>query len=72
MTSALLDFVLLLAGGVAFFVLWFVAQRYLPVQHWLRKWAAASVERRGWVESAQLVGAVLLMCVFVVLTIAYA
>ena len=72
MHSVLLDLLILLAGGVAFFVLWFVAQRYLPGQHWLRKWAAASVERRGWVESAQWVGAVLLMCVFVVLTIVYA
>lgn len=62
----------MLAGGVAFFVLWFVAQRYLPVQHWLRKWAAISVERRGWVESARFMGIVLLMCVFVVLTIACA
>ncbi|CAM8671099.1 hypothetical protein MCEMSEM18_02133 [Comamonadaceae bacterium] len=57
---------------MAFFVLWFVAQRYFPVQHWLRKWASTSVERRGWVESAHLVGIVLLMCVFVVLTFAYA
>jgi len=72
MHAVLWNLLLLLAGGVAFFVLWFVAQRYLPVQHWLRKWAASSVERRGWFESAQLVGAVLLVGVFVVLTIAYA
>lgn len=57
---------------MVFFVLWFFAQRYLPVQNWLRKWAATSVERRGWVESARLMGVVLLICVFVVLTIAYA
>ena len=72
MHAVLLNLLLLLAGGVTFFVLWFVAQRYFPVQHWLRKWAAMSVESRGWVESARLVGIVLLMCVFVVLTIAYA
>jgi hypothetical protein len=69
--TAFLNMVIVLAGAAVFLTVWFLGGRYLPEHHWLRKWTITSVKRRGLLETARMVGIVLLMCALVVLAIAY-
>ena len=69
--AVFLNVVMVLAGAAVFLAAWLLGERYLPEHHWLRKWMITSVERRGFLETARMVGIVLLLFAFAVLTIAY-
>ena len=66
----LLNAVMVLAGAALLLAVWYLGKCYLPEHHWLRKWTLASLERRGPLETARMIGIVLLMFAFVMLAIA--
>ena len=66
----LLNAVMVLAGAALLLAVWYLGKCYLPEHHWLRKWALASLERRGPLETARMIGVVLLMFALAVLVIA--
>lgn len=70
--AVLLNVVMVLAGAAILLAVWYLGERYLPENHWLRKWTLASLERRGPLETARMIGIVLLMFALVVLAIALA
>jgi glucose-6-phosphate-specific signal transduction histidine kinase len=66
----LLNVVMVLVGAVILLAVWYLGERYLSEHHWLRKWTLASLERRGPLETARMIGIVLLMFALAVLAIA--
>jgi hypothetical protein len=55
-----------------FLAVWYLGDRYLPEHHWLRKWTVATLKHRGPLETARIIGFVLLMFALAVLAIALA
>lgn len=69
--TVFLNVVMVLAGTAVLLAVCLLGGRFLPEHHWLRKWTIASVKRRGYLETARMLGIVLLMCAFAVLTLTY-
>ena len=66
----LLNIVIALAGAAILLGVWYFGERNLPEHHWLRKWTRASLKRRGPLETARMIGIVLLIVALTVLAVA--
>jgi hypothetical protein len=68
----LLNLAVVLSGAAIVLMVWYLGERYLPQQNWLRKWMHASLERRGPLETARMIGLVVLMFALALLAISSA